>query len=78
LATRCIEFLIEQAEQGRRDGAFIGLQNGKVRIHSLEDFERMIDKKFQRPREQWWLELRQIARIMAKPGPNLATETKEA
>ncbi len=70
LATRCIEFLIEQAEQGRRDGAFIGLQNGKVRIHSLEDFERMIDKKFQRPREQWWLELRQIARIMAKPGPS--------
>ena len=78
LATRCIEFLIEQAEQGREDGAFIGLQNGKVWIHNLEDFERMIDKKSQRPRDQWWLQLRPIARIMAKPGPNVATETEEA
>ena len=69
LATRCIEFLIEQAEQGRKDGTFIGLQNGHIRIHSLDDFPRMIDKQFQRPKEQWWLEVRGIARIMAKPGP---------
>ena len=69
LATRCIEFLIEQAERGTQEGTFIGLQNGHVQIHNLEDFSRMIDKKFQRPKQQWWLELRKIARIMAKPGP---------
>lgn len=69
LATRCVEYLIEKAGQGQANGAFIGLQNGHIRIHNLEDFPRMVDKKFQRPKTQWWLDLRPIARIMAKPGP---------
>jgi hypothetical protein len=32
----------------------------------MRDFDRMADLKFQRPREQWWLQLRPIAHIMAK------------
>jgi 6-phosphofructokinase 1 len=71
LATRCIEFLVEQAGQGKREGTFIGLQNGRVQFHDLEDFPRMIDKKYQRPKDQWWLSLRPIARVMAQPGPSI-------
>ncbi|RME70453.1 MAG: 6-phosphofructokinase [Chloroflexi bacterium] len=69
LATRCVEYLIEQAERGSAEGAFIGIQNGQVRLHNLEDYPRMIDRQVRRPKNQWWLELRPIARIMAKPGP---------
>jgi hypothetical protein len=35
----------------------------------MRDFDRMADMKYQRPREQWWLQLRTIANIMAKLAP---------
>ena len=38
-------------------------------IHDLEDFPRMANIEKQRPKEQWWLALREIARVLAKPGP---------
>jgi 6-phosphofructokinase 1 len=69
LATRCINYLIEQVESGSTQSAFIGLQGKEIKFHNLEDFDRMIDAKNQRPKEQWWMEVRQIARILAQPGP---------
>ncbi|MEJ2209863.1 MAG: 6-phosphofructokinase [Anaerolineae bacterium] len=71
LASRSIDYLIEQASGGFDPpaGAMIGLQRGQVRFTSLEDFPRLIDKDARRPKDQWWLELRPIARIMAKPRP---------
>jgi hypothetical protein len=35
----------------------------------MRDFDRMADLKFQRPKEQWWLKLKAIANVMAKPRP---------
>jgi len=69
LANRCIEFLVDRADKNDTQAAFIGLQNGRVQAHNLLDFPRMADWDNHRPKEQWWLELRPIARIMAKPGP---------
>ena len=71
LATKCIEFLIEEVEANKNPAAaaLIGLQAGKVRFSNLEDFSRMIDEQYQRPKEQWWLELRPIAKVLAQPGP---------
>ena len=70
LATRCIEFLSQQLAQKRSDGAFIGLQNGKVQYHNLADFPAMVDFEQERPRDQWWLTLRPIAQVLAQPGPS--------
>lgn len=76
LATRCIEYLIEKAGQSQPGAAFIGLQNGRMQFHNLEDLPRMLDRDFHRPREQWWLTLRPIAKIMAQPGPVAQGEPK--
>jgi 6-phosphofructokinase 1 len=65
LAARCIEFLIREADKVSPPGAFIGLQSGQVHVSDLEDLPRMADMEFQRPKSQWWLELRPIAKIMA-------------
>jgi 6-phosphofructokinase 1 len=70
LATRCIEFLIEQAEKASPFGAFIGLHGKEIKFHDLEDFPRMVDQPYQRPKEQWWMNVRPIARIMAQPAPH--------
>ena len=69
LATRSIDYLIKQAETGSTQSAFIGLQGKEIKFHNLEDFPRMIDKDYQRPKTQWWMDLRTIARVLAQPGP---------
>ncbi len=69
LARLCIEHLIEQCNQGDTTSCFIGLQNGKFVFHDMRDFDRMADMTLQRPRDQWWLELRTIANSMAKLAP---------
>jgi len=70
LASLCLEFLIEECSKKGDRNAFIGLQNGKIQFHDMRDFERMVESEYQRPREQWWLELRPIASLLAQHGPS--------
>jgi 6-phosphofructokinase 1 len=67
LARHCIEFL-ETAEPDAPAGMCIGLQGGQVQFTSLDELPNLVDPQFQRPLSQWWLELQQIAHIMAHPG----------
>ena len=67
LATRCIDFLIEQIENDSTNSAFIGLHGREIKFHSLEDFDRLANLKTQRPKEQWWLDIRPIAKVLAQP-----------
>jgi 6-phosphofructokinase 1 len=69
LATKSIDYLIEQSANDTNKAAFIGFQAGQFQFTPLEDLPRMVEPQFGRPRDQWWLELRPIARILAKPGP---------
>lgn len=73
LAARCIEWLIAEAQKPEPGAAFIGLEAGQVRFHDLIDLPRMADEPFQRPKEQWWMNLRQIVRVLAQPGPSQGT-----
>jgi 6-phosphofructokinase 1 len=66
LSRMCLEYLIDQCEKKEYNSAFIGMQNGQIRFHDMRDFDRMIDAEHQRPKEQWWLELKNIASLLAK------------
>ncbi len=70
LAARCTEWILEEAMGGRDGVVFIGAAGGATGMTSFEDFPRLIDAEHQRPREQWWMALRPIARILAQPGPS--------
>lgn len=69
LAVKCIEFLIEQAGMPEPSASFIGLQGGQVKLNDLQDLPRLIEADYQRPKKQWWLDLRPIAKVMAQSGP---------
>jgi 6-phosphofructokinase 1 len=69
LAAKCVEFLIEEASKETPMAAFAGLQAGQVVFTGFEDFPRLADMTFQRPKTQWWMRLRPIAKIMAQQGP---------
>ncbi len=71
LAASSISFLIAEATKPAPASAAIGLQGGRVSFTGLEDLPRLSAREARRPRDQWWLELRQIARIMAQPVPTV-------
>ena len=70
LAKRCVERLIDEAESGSQGAMAIGLTDGKIEFSELEMLRRQVDSEFQRPKKQWWMELRPIARLLAQAGPS--------
>ncbi|MFO1429592.1 MAG: 6-phosphofructokinase [Candidatus Competibacteraceae bacterium] len=70
LASRAIQWLIDKAGQGPTDAVFIGLEKGDIQLHTLQDLPTLGDMQHQRPVEQWWMELRGIARVLAQSGPS--------
>jgi 6-phosphofructokinase 1 len=68
LADKSLRYLIEQALSDDPISAFIGLEHGKIRFTPLADFTELIEDGLQRPREQSWMALLPLARVMAKPG----------
>ena len=77
LADKCIEFLIAEAGKEPPAGAFIGFEGGQIEYHSLEDFPRMTDGRYQRPKEQWWMGVRPVAKVLAQPGPDSRSNTED-
>jgi 6-phosphofructokinase 1 len=65
LATRCVEFLTEQAASDAPESAFIGLESGRVRFTPLARFPDLVARTARRPRVQGWLSNRPLARVMA-------------
>ena len=47
----------------------LGIQEGDVNATPLYRIPRLMDEAHQRPLEQWWMELRPLARMLAQPGP---------
>jgi len=70
LAATAIEFLIAEAEKGSPGAVCLGLQAGQVQFNNLEDLPRMADLVHQRPKEQWWLAVRPIAKVLSQPAPH--------
>jgi 6-phosphofructokinase 1 len=74
LATRSIDYLINQIAAGKNESAFIGLQGREILFHSLEGFPRMADEEHERPKIQWWMGLRDIANVLAQPARQITDQ----
>lgn len=70
LAVRCIDYLESQVGSPEPMSACIGQQEGRIIFTDLEEMHRLMDKELRRPRHQWWLGLRPVARILAQPAPS--------
>ncbi|MFW6224004.1 MAG: 6-phosphofructokinase [Spirochaetota bacterium] len=69
LASRALAYTLEQIESEGGESAFMGLVEGEIRFNPIDRFPRMVDGDLQRPLEQWWLQLREIAALLGRPGP---------
>jgi len=77
LAARCIEFLVEDDQRDAPRGAFIGLEAGGIQIHNIAEMPQLFDEKEQRPKNQWWLSLRAIAKELSQPSPHVDEELQK-
>lgn len=68
-AARSFDFLIEEAQKASPAGAFMGIQGSQVQFFDFSDLPRMVDKNYQRPKQQWWMDLLPIATILSQPAP---------
>jgi 6-phosphofructokinase 1 len=77
LATMCIDYIEEQVGRPEPRSASIGQQEGRIVFTDLEDLHRLMDRRYRRPRKQWWLDLRHAAKILAQPGPSVTFDEEE-
>ncbi|TVR36141.1 MAG: 6-phosphofructokinase [Nitriliruptor sp.] len=67
LAQRCVDHLIEHAEDGGAGSAMSGLQGGRTTFTDLGDFTELRHETAERPKHQTWMDMRPIAHVMARP-----------
>ena len=70
LAMRAVAYLIDRAEQGASDVVCIGRQAGEITFTDLEALPDLIESGLQRPKEQRWLRLLPLARLMSRFDPD--------
>jgi len=70
LASNSVKHLIDQALSDRHESAFVGLHHGKVTFTPLSQLPDLIEPDVRRPRQQGWLSLRPLAKVMASQGPS--------
>jgi 6-phosphofructokinase 1 len=65
LATRCVTKMVEEAEAAEPAATFIGISEGHVAFTGFQDFTRLVDLGYQRPKEQFWMGLREVAGVLS-------------
>ena len=55
----------EEIGKPEQTSACIGLQSGSFTFTEFHDMARLMDMENRRPKQQWWMQLRPIARMMA-------------
>eukprot|EP01097_Dermamoeba_algensis_P006281 TRINITY_DN3931_c0_g1_i1.p1 TRINITY_DN3931_c0_g1~~TRINITY_DN3931_c0_g1_i1.p1 ORF type:complete len:748 (-),score=212.22 TRINITY_DN3931_c0_g1_i1:89-2332(-) len=53
---------------GEKSGA-IGLSEGNIILSPMSQVIQMIEPKFRRPKSQWWMTYRELARVLAQSAP---------
>lgn len=66
LAAACVDHLSDGPHGAAEGSAMVGVQSGRVRVTPLARFPDLIAGDAQRPKEQWWLRVRPVARTMAE------------
>lgn len=71
MASEAIKFLEQVNQQTASDppAVCLGMMEDEIKLTPFHEIPRLYDIEHQRPKAQWWMDLRQVARILAQPGP---------
>ena len=74
LALYCLEYLEREVGEQEPRSAAIGLVHSEVEFTDFDAMSRLMDVRYRRPKNQWWLSLRPIARVMSQPNADMAVQ----
>jgi 6-phosphofructokinase 1 len=77
LGVTCIDYLEEQIIKQESTSACIGQVRGEVKFTAMEDVPRLMDYAHSRPLKQWWMDLRPIARLLARQGDSIPGDVRD-
>ncbi|MFN2254292.1 MAG: 6-phosphofructokinase [Candidatus Promineifilaceae bacterium] len=69
LVAECIDFMEEQIGNPDYASACVGQIGGAIKFTDLRDIPRLLDMEHSRPKQQWWMALRDIVALMAQSVP---------
>lgn len=71
LATRltyhAVEELRKEFESGDHDALYIGSEEGYLATKDITGMNEHVDRDKRRPKEQWWLDLRPVVKVVSDP-----------
>ncbi|MCL4858604.1 MAG: 6-phosphofructokinase [Caldilineaceae bacterium] len=73
MAGEAIQFIERECDVSRGDeaaAACLGLVAEQATLTPFYDIARLFDFEHNRPKQQWWMELRPIAQMLAQPDPH--------
>ena len=69
MATKFVHYalglLAEQLQAGTWDSSYVGLTAGRIDRHPLDRMDELVDKAHRRPRDQWWLGMREAIPLVS-------------
>jgi len=78
MASEAVKF-VERACQSTTEeppAACLGMMEDQIKFTPLYEIPRIYDMEHQRPKQQWWMDLRPIARMLAQPSPQFHQRTE--
>lgn len=66
LVSRALGLIADEFDSGRDEGYYLGLVESSVAASPLSAMMGQMDKVARRPKRQWWLELRPVARAVSQ------------
>ncbi|MCP3931866.1 MAG: 6-phosphofructokinase [Bacteroidetes bacterium] len=67
LSRLCMDYITKKCMNKKKPVSFIGLERGEVNFVKMSRWPELVDAKKQRPVDQWWMDLRTVANLMADP-----------
>ncbi len=71
MASEAVKF-VERACNNPHDeppAVCLGMMEDQIKYTPLYEIPRIYDMEHQRPKSQWWMDLRPVVRVLAQPGP---------
>lgn len=71
MASEAIKFIIRTCEERSSDppAVCLGMREDQIQYTPFYQVRRLYDVEHERPKQQWWMDLRPIIRILAQPAP---------
>ncbi|MCC5931097.1 MAG: 6-phosphofructokinase [Cyclobacteriaceae bacterium] len=66
LGSKATRWLLNQVAQKNTDACMSGIRGGEVDFKDIDYLPKMMNQKFRRPKDEWWLKLQGIAEVFAK------------